>query len=210
MFETQAQLVRYLNHFDRLARRCQVRVHAFCLMSNHVHFLLEPRKTWGISHLMQQLQSHYARTVHQGMKLTGHLWRNHFHAKCIKDDAQYRATLIYIEQNPTAAGIVMRAHRYEYSSAPAHTANQSDYQLNYKHHRATVQLYLDYWREKFPGHADWPAHLRSPREEDFTDIERVLGPDRVQLLNPIALPECAPLTKAAGSQTSPAAPADDS
>ncbi|MBY0508291.1 MAG: transposase [Bryobacteraceae bacterium] len=208
VFSTQAELVGYLNQFDRLARRCQVHVHAFCLMSNHVHFLLEPRQTWGISRLMQQLQSHYARGVHRGMNVTGHLWRNHFHAKPIKGDAQYRATLLYIEQNPTAAGIAKRAHRYEYSSAPAHTANDPVYRLAFKHHRATVRLYLTDWRKKFPGHADWPAHLRSPQDEDFADIERVLGQDRLHPLDPKALPECQPLTKAAGANPTPAAPND--
>ncbi|MBY0505074.1 MAG: transposase [Bryobacteraceae bacterium] len=210
VFETQAQLIGYLNHFDRLARRCQVRVHAFCLMSNHVHFLLEPKQKWGISQLMQQLQSHYARSVHQGMNVTGHLWRNHFHAKPIRSDAQYRATLLYIEQNPAAAGVARRAHRYEYSSAPAHTANDAVYRLNYKHHRATVQLYLDYWRKKFPDHQDWPARLRDPQEADFADIERVLGSDRTQPLNPKALPLCEPAAKAAGAHAATAAPANDS
>ncbi|MBY0507438.1 MAG: transposase [Bryobacteraceae bacterium] len=204
VFETQAQLVGYLNHFDRLARRYRVRVHAFCLMSNHVHFLLEPQQKWGISHLMQHLQSHFARGVHRGMNVTGHLWRNHFHAKPIKGDAQYRATLLYIEQNPVAAGIAARAHRYEYSSAPAHTANDPVHRLAYKHHRATVHLYLTHWRRAFPDHHDWPARLRSPQDTDFAAIERVLGQDRVQRLDPKSLPVCQPLAESAPAKSASA------
>ncbi|MBY0507137.1 MAG: transposase [Bryobacteraceae bacterium] len=185
VFSTHAQLTGYLDRLDRLARRYRVRVHAYCLMSNHVHFVLEPLTKWGISHLMQHLQSHYARGVHQELGVTGHLWRNHFHAKHIKTARQYRATLLYVEQNPTAAGIARRAHVYCYSSAPAHAANDP------LHSR--VRLYMTRWRKEFPTYLDWPATLRSPHEAefraDFAEVERVLGSDRVRPYDPEALPE---------------------
>jgi len=203
VFHSRAQLIGYLNQFDRLARRLRVRVHAFCLMSNHVHFLLEPLTKWGISRLMQHLQSHYARKVHQAKGLTGHLWRHHFHAKPIQSPAQYRATLLYIEQNPTAANLVKKAHRYDYSSAPAHATQQTHHRLKHHHHRCEVRLYLARWRKEFPDHKNWAAWLRSPRDAghqaELKEIERILGTDRVQKTPTFPLPQPQPPTAEAAT-----------
>ena len=205
VFRTRAQLISYLDHFDRLARRYRVRVHAFCLMSNHVHFVLEPLIKWGISHLMQHLQSHYARQIHQSLGLTGHLWRNHFHAKPIKSASQYRATLLYVEQNPTAAGIAKRAHLYDYSSAHAHAANLSYHQLNHHHHQCNVRLYLTRWRKEFPDHQNWTQWLTSPRDAahqaELAEIERTLGSDRSHPPKATPLPQ--PLLKEATAHAAP-------
>ena len=182
-----------------LARRYRVRVHAFCLMSNHVHFVLEPLRKWGISQLMQHLQSQFARGVHQAMGVDGHMWRNHFHCKHIKTARQYRNTILYVEQNPTAAGIAKKAHLYEYSSAPAHCANQAIYTLRHHHHQAQVKLYLTRWRKEFPTFPDWPNWLRAPRDAahqaEIAEIERILGSDRIQPQKQTELPPCQPPLK---------------
>ena len=201
VFQTRAQLIAYLDRFDRLARRYHVRVHAFCLMSNHVHFVLEPLRKWAISQMMQHLQSHYARSVHQAMGVDGHLWRNHFHCKHIKSASQYRATILYVEQNPAAAGIADRAHLYDYSSAPAHTKNQPAHELKHHHRRAAVRLYLTRWRKEFEDHQNWANWLRTPRDPahqtDLHEIERILGNDRVHPPKQLPLPPCQPLAKTA-------------
>ena len=196
VFQTRAQLIAYLDRFDRLARRYRVRVHAFCLMSNHVHFVLEPLRKWGISQLMQHLQSQYARSVHQSMGVTGHLWRNHFSCRPIKSARQYRAAVLYVEQTPTIAGVARKAHLYEYSSAPAHCANQPIYTLRHRHRQANVKLYLTRWRKEFQATEDWPTQLRSPRDAAETaEIERILGTDRLRPQKQVELPTCRPLLK---------------
>ena len=207
VFQTRAQLIAYLDRFDRLARRYRVRVHAFCLMSNHVHFILEPLRKWGISQLMQHLQSHYARGVHQAMGVTGHLWRNHFSCRPIPSSRQYRAALLYVEQAPTMAGVVKKAHIYEYSSAPAHCANQPIHTLRHRHRQANVKLYLTRWHKEFPHIEDWPTQLRAPRDAAETaDIERILGTDRLQPQKQIELPTCHPTPQTQAATTGPAHP----
>lgn len=192
VFQNRAQLLAYLDRFDRLARRYRVRIHAFCLMSNHVHFVLEPLQKWGISQLMQHLQSHYARSVHKALGVDGHLWRNHFHCKHIQSARQYRATILYVEQNPTAAGVAKRAHLYEYSSAPAHQANQAVHKLRHQNREVCVRLHLGRWRKEFGPSTDWAAWLRSPRDAahqaEITEVERVLGADREKAQRQTALP----------------------
>ena len=173
-----AHLLLYLLRLDLLARRYKVRIHAFCLMSNHVHFLLEPRRKGAISRLMQHLQGGHARYMN-GLKHTqGHLWRNHFHAKHITNEAQYCATLLYIEQNPTAASLTQQAHLYPYSSAAAHVQNQPLLTVKHKHLTAQVTLYLDRWRQAFQitPETNWATWLTSPRQATFLqDVANLIG-----------------------------------
>lgn len=209
VFDSKAQLVHYLDRLDTLARRYKVRIHAFCLMSNHVHFMFEPLRKGAISRLMQHLQSHHARFMNGLRRTDGHLWRNHFQAKQIDSSAQYQATLLYIEQNPVKAGMCQKAHRYAFSSAVAHTANEPIYTLARHEREAQVRLYLDRWRKEFASSADesggvkpidWPTWLRSPsdatQQEDlakFTGqpISDIEGKPLKRSFKPTSLPSAA-------------------
>ena len=165
-FHSPTHLLLYLNRLDLLASRYKVRIHAFCFMSNHVHFMLEPLRRGAISRLMQHLQSFHARYINGLSHTQGHLWRNHFHAIPITDKAQYCNTLLYIEQNPVKANIAKSAHLYPYSSAPAHTANDPIYTLTHKKQKAQVRLYLDRWRKEFEvtPETNWAAWHQSPQQ----------------------------------------------
>lgn len=199
VFDTKAQIVFYLDRLDLLARRYKVRIHAFCIMSNHVHFMFEPLRKGAISRLMQHLQSQYARLVNGLRRTEGHLWRNHFHAKHVTSPGQYRSTLLYIEQNPVAAGLCGKAHLYPYSSAVAHTQNQPVYTLARHEREAQVRLHLDRWRHEFDlpqtGDTNWATWLRSPREaahqQDlaaFDEVRSIEGKPLPLVSRPVALP----------------------
>jgi REP element-mobilizing transposase RayT len=177
-FHKPDHLLLYLDRLDLLARRYKVRIHAFCLMSNHVHFMFEPLRRGAVSRLMQHLQSYHARYMNSLKGTEGHLWRNHFHAKHLKSSAQYRNTLLYIEQNPTAAGVARQAHLYPYSSAPAHAAEDPVYRLTHRHREIQVRLYLDRWRKEFDvaEDTDWASWLRSPRlASHLQEVARLIG-----------------------------------
>ncbi|MBY0502423.1 MAG: transposase [Bryobacteraceae bacterium] len=180
VFPQPADQILYLIRLNWLARRYKVRIHAFCLMTNHVHFMFEPLRRGAISRLMQHLQSYHARLVNSRARKQGHLWRNHFHAKHIATSSQYCDTLIYIERNPTAASMTKQGHHYAYSSARAHLANQADYTVTHKKLSATVTLYLDRWRQEFQIVAGeptrWDLWLERPREASFLqDLARWTG-----------------------------------
>ncbi len=166
-FLRPSDYILYLDRLDVLARRYKVRIHAFCLMPNHVHFLLEPLRRGAISRLMQHLQSQHARYMHRLSQTAGHLWHHHFRAKLITSTTQYCETLLYIERNPTADRPERHAHLYPYSSAAAHHANQPHATITGKRHHATVKLYLDRWRQEFgfTAHDDthWSGWLVSVR-----------------------------------------------
>ena len=198
VFHTHDQLITYLNRVDILARRYHVRLHAFCLMSNHVHFLVETTRKDGISRFMQQLQSYHARWIHSTQGRDGHLWKNRFGAKQIRSSRHYHKAMIYIERNPVEAHLAKTAAEYPYSSAAAHVANSPVATFGQGPHQATVHLYLDRWRAECDP-ATWAEALADPSQTasypDQAHILRVLGPDRHRPLLPNPIP---PLTRTAG------------
>ncbi len=206
VFHDQTQIVHYLQRFDLLARRYDVRIHAFCIMSNHIHFVLEPtRRGGGISSLMQHLQSYHARWIHRALDRDGHLWKNRFRAKRVTSPAHYRALLLYVERNPVEAGLVRRAERYAYSSAAAHSAGRTAHRLQHGSQIALIHLHLDRWRLDCDDVPPWRRLLRlappTLTASDMNDaIARLLGRDWQRPLNPHHLPPPQPPRRPPTSQ----------
>lgn len=191
VFFTEVQLITYLQRFSLLAKRYSIRVHALCLMSNHVHFLLETTRTDGISRFMQQLQAYHSRWIHGTQQRDGHLWKNRFGVKRIKSPRHYRTAMLYVERNPLAAGFVRQPHEYAYSTAAAHVANSPTATIGYGDLQATIDLYLPRWQLECDP-LTWKHWLQNPKSaalnEDFALVHKVLGKDQRYPLNPVALP----------------------
>jgi putative transposase len=93
-----------------------VHIHAYVLMTNHVHLLLTPQADGATSLLMQALGRsyvHYFNTVHQR---TGTLWEGRFKSSLIETERYFLAVSRYIELNPVRAAMVNLAAEYPWSS----------------------------------------------------------------------------------------------
>ena len=111
----------YLECLAETARWYGLAVHAYCLMTNHVHLLVTPREADSLSRSMQRLGGHYVRYVNDRSGRTGTLWDGRYRA-CLVDREQYLLTCYrYIELNPVRAGMVKQAAGYPWSSH-RHTA----------------------------------------------------------------------------------------
>ena len=103
--------------------RFEVRLHAFCFMTNHVHFLLEVGK-WTLSSFCQNVFARYARRVNRRDGRTGHLFERRFAAKLIVTDLQLLNTVRYIHRNPLEAGLVQSLDDYAWSSHFAYSGER--------------------------------------------------------------------------------------
>jgi putative transposase len=107
----------YLANLDEWKQKCAVEVHAWCLMPNHVHLVLTPRKQGtGISGLMRRLSARQGRYVNRLERRLGTLWCGRFRSSVIDTDAYLLACLRYVELNPVRAGIVSHPADYPWSS----------------------------------------------------------------------------------------------
>jgi putative transposase len=85
-------------------------------MTNHVHLLVTPAVSEGISAMMQSLGRRYVRYFNDKHRRTGTLWEGRFHGSLVEDDHYLLACYRYIELNPVRAGMVDDPGAYPWSS----------------------------------------------------------------------------------------------
>lgn len=106
----------YLHLLILYSRRYETSVHAYVLMSNHVHLLLTSEIPDGISRTMQLVASAYARRINERYGRTGSLWEGRFRSSPIETERYCLACYRYIELNPVRAGMVPAPRDYRWSS----------------------------------------------------------------------------------------------
>ena len=84
---------------------CNVRILAFCLMSNHVHWIIVPGTEDSLARLFRRVHGRYAQYLNARRQRNGHLWQNRFYS-CPLGETHLWTALRYVELNPVRAGLV--------------------------------------------------------------------------------------------------------
>jgi putative transposase len=119
----------YLRLVSEAARQAQAEIWAYCLMPNHVHFVVAPETADGLRRMFAGPHKRYAAALNQRQGWTGHLWQGRF-ASYVMDERHLMAAVRYVELNPVRAGLVRRAEEWRWSSARAHLGLTADAMLN--------------------------------------------------------------------------------
>ncbi|MCI1722342.1 MAG: transposase [Lachnospiraceae bacterium] len=91
-------------------------LHAFCLMSDHVHLLISESEGSCISSFMHGIDTRYARYYNTKYERIGPVFNDRFLSKPVEDTAYYLCVLRYIAYNPVKAGLCREAFRYPWGS----------------------------------------------------------------------------------------------
>ena len=117
---------RYLQCLQQALRRFGCRLHAYVLMSNHVHLLLTPDEAGAVSRLMHAFARNYAGLFNGRHGRTGTLWEGRYKA-CLVDSGRYfLACSRYIELNPVRAWLVPQPGDHPWSSYGANAVGSID------------------------------------------------------------------------------------
>ena len=100
----------------RLKKEELIRVVHYCLMPNHVHFLVGIDEQSDLSNFMKRLNLKYFYHYRKKRTYVGHLWQDRFKSKLIDNDAYFIQCGKYIELNPVRGGMVKAPEDYEFSS----------------------------------------------------------------------------------------------
>ena len=146
---------RYLSMLADYRARYGLRVWAYCLMTNHVHFVAVPDAADSLGRTLRDTHQAYASWLNRRLGESGHLWQGRFFS-CVLDDAHLWAAVRYVERNAVRAGLVARAEDWPWSSAAAHCGLRGDPLLS------PVEM-------PWPV-ADWSAYLG---EEDEAEREAI-------------------------------------
>jgi len=101
-------------------------IHAYVLMTNHVHLLLTPQAADSLPRTMQSLGRRYVRHVNAVYRRSGTLWEGRYRAAPIDGEAYFLACCRYIELNPVRARMVRHPREYRWSSYHAHARGTND------------------------------------------------------------------------------------
>ena len=102
-----------------------IEILAYCIMPNHVHFLLQPREDNAVSDFMRNLQNSYSKYFNTKHKRTGSLFQFMFKAVRMETDEQLIHVSRYIHLNPTTSYLIEAENleRYEWSSFKDYVSN---------------------------------------------------------------------------------------
>lgn len=106
----------YLAALKAVSEKTGCAIHAYVLMTNHVHLLVTPGERGSLPAMMQGLGRRYVRYLNDRYLRTGTLWEGRYKA-CLVQSEHYLLTCYrYIELNPVRAGMVSMPGDYQWSS----------------------------------------------------------------------------------------------
>ena len=124
-FGAEEDYLFYLDHLTEISARIGVAVHAYVLMSNHVHLLATAQDAEGASQLMKRLGQRYVQYFNRAYQRTGTLWEGRFRSCVVGEEAYFLGCHRYIEMNPVRAGMVAHPGEYRWSSHGANAQGEA-------------------------------------------------------------------------------------
>ncbi|KAF0179919.1 MAG: hypothetical protein FD124_1561 [Alphaproteobacteria bacterium] len=107
-----------LNHFAG----ARYALHAFVVMPNHVHALVEPFREHALSAIVHSWKSFTAKRINALDGRSGPFWAREWYDRFMRDDAHFHQTMKYIERNPVVAGLCEAPEAWRWSSAARRSA----------------------------------------------------------------------------------------
>ena len=118
-FYADEDYVRYLEWLKEYADKTDCQIHAYVLMTNHVHLLASASATEAIGAMMKALGQRYVQYINRSYKRTGTLWEGRFKSCPTQAETYLLACQRYIELNPVRANMVQHPAEYPWSSYQA-------------------------------------------------------------------------------------------
>jgi putative transposase len=116
----------YLHWLQKAAADWHCAIHAYVLMTNHVHLLVTPDKENGIAKLMQAVGRRYVQYINRSYRRTGSLWEGRYKSSLVQAETYLITCMRYIELNPVRANMVQDPSLYRWSSYRHNGLGQTD------------------------------------------------------------------------------------
>lgn len=133
---------------------------AFCLMENHVHLIVLPRREDALGRGIGLAHRRFAQRQNTVHGWTGHLFENRFFSTALDEDYLWTA-VHYVERNPVRAGIKRQAGAWPWSSARAH--------LGQEMRKGLPENLLSPNRPFLDEDYDWKGFLAEPEDKELVD-----------------------------------------
>jgi putative transposase len=108
------------------AKRENVAIHSYVLMSNHFHILATPETETGLPAMMQAVGRRYVQAFNKRHHRSGTLWDGRYRATLVQTERYLLVCMAYIDLNPVRAGMVAKATEYPWSSCGHYVGQRND------------------------------------------------------------------------------------
>ena len=122
IFKSKRDREKFLEYLESATTRYGAVIHAYCLMSNHYHLLMET-PGGNLSQIMRHINGAYTTYFNIKRKRAGHLLQGRYKAILVEADEYLTELSRYIHLNPVRVGIVERPEQYQWSSYPIYTSH---------------------------------------------------------------------------------------
>lgn len=140
-FTENEDRVFYLGLLQEHLPKSNCALHAYVLMTNHVHLLITPNDDEAAARLMKPVAQYYAQRCNRRWKRTGPFWETPFKSSLVDSHSYALNCHRYIEENPLRAGMVRHPYEYPWSSFRANAMGHPCPFLTA--HRSVVDLGAD-------------------------------------------------------------------
>jgi len=126
IFETDEDMVRIKEDITHALSKSGCQLHAYVIMTNHLHLLITPKDKAQLAVFMQSMANRYVRYFNVTRQRTGTIWEGRYKS-CLVDSEHYLFSLYkYIEMNPIKANMVAGIADYKWSSYPHNALGEVD------------------------------------------------------------------------------------
>jgi putative transposase len=182
IFHSDHDRNQYLQFIKEEAQKCEIEILAWCLMTNHVHFIAIPHTETSFARGFGEAHKRYTRMKNFRDNVRGYLFQGRF-GSCVLDERHLLAAVRYVENNPVVAGMTKQAWLYEWSSAVYHVgAIEKDLLVDNRNLYGLVKDWRTYLDEQIEGMEDVHNVRRSTKtgrpagDHDFVKkIEKLTG-----------------------------------
>ena len=153
----------YLEWLQEYAERTGCAVHAYVLMTNHIHLLITPTDNQSLGQLMKRLSQRYVQYINRTYRRSGGLWEGRYRSCITQEEAYVLSCYRYIEMNPVRAGMTEHPAEYPWSSYASNAQGESNTLLT------PHQLYLELAHEQERRGACYRELFGHQLEPDMVD-----------------------------------------
>jgi putative transposase len=115
-FFAEGDYLAYVAYLREFAARFCCSVHAYCLMTNHVHLFITPHAPEACALVMKYTAQYYVNRINRRLERSGTLWEGRFYSCLVPSERYALACYRYIELNPVEAAMVQHPRDYRWSS----------------------------------------------------------------------------------------------
>lgn len=126
VFKDKADFRAYKEMLKQLKEEQPFKLFHWCLMTDHIHMIIETNKNTELSRMMKRLNLFYYNHYKKKYSYIGHFWQDRFRSLLIENDEYLLACGIYIERNPVKAKIAGTAEDYTHSSYSYYAYGKED------------------------------------------------------------------------------------